>query len=151
MKLFHMWVVLGTHVNQTKLSCVCKVTLSHCWKVWSWKPWRITLLICKQAQFKLSQVRSELFQNIYGFIWHLNIVENCTRNNILVAFAAETAGKQKIAMDILCFHLTSPETSEKTLRLSLERTKILHPATGFSWVECKEQEQDWESMAQTWI
>lgn len=135
------------NLMSTKPNSICKVTLSHWWKVWSWKPWRITLLICKQAQFKLSQVRSELFQNIYGFIWHLNIVENSTRNIVLVAFAAETARKPKIAMDILCFHLNSPETSEKTLRLSFKRTNIVHPATGFSWVECKGQEKDWQSMA----
>lgn len=149
-QLFHMCVVLGTSVNQTKLYLQSdSVTLVK--SVKSWEPCRITLLICKQTQLKLSQVRSELFHNIYGFIRHLNIVASHTRNIIFVAFAAETARKPKIAMDILCFHITSPGTSEKILKLSLKRTKILHPAAGFSWVEFKGQEKDWKSMAQTWI
>lgn len=54
-------------------------------------------------------------------------------------------------MDILCFYLNSPETSEKTLRLSFKRTKILHLAIGFCWAECEGQEKDGKSVAQTWI
>lgn len=77
--LFNVCTDLETCVLQPVFARWC------CWEMWGWKPWWVILPVCRQTQFRLSQVRSELSQNTclsgawrlwkgaqeISFMWHL--------------------------------------------------------------------------------